>query len=84
MYPYIDSHTVRLFVPFMEEERVSEESRSKGGFTYAYLNNLPITPELSLRRYKFIRRTLPLYNKNPTYRRFLSLVAWGYAPRKSF
>ena len=80
----MERRQVALFVPFMEEEKVSEVARAEGGFLHSYLNNKPMTPELALRRYKFISRTLPAYNKNPTYRRFLSLVAWAYLPKKQF
>ncbi len=62
-----------------EKLRVSIKSRTDGFYNWFKNNdgklNIPIWIQ---KRNGYIARTLPLYKKNPTYRRWLSLVFWNY------
>jgi hypothetical protein len=84
---------VARIVPELEAHGVSEVARSARGFIPAYL--AARTPERMARtqapgkgvtwaheRHRFIKRTLAAYERNPTHRRALALMAWAYVPRK--
>lgn len=80
-YPFIDYKTIEKYLPEMEREKVSIIARGKGGFLEIYKKfgtNLPT--EWSKKRGLFLTRTLGAYRKRPSYRRMLSLIAWGYMP----
>jgi hypothetical protein len=77
-YPYISRAEVRKYQDEIINNDVSQIARSPDGFMYEYLNTRTVSPELDTRRNNYITRTLPAYLKNPTYRRWLSLVAWAY------
>lgn len=79
---------------YMEEYKVSEVARSKGGFLYNYLKYgkkmlswKAIGPDGKLqnitweeKRNNFISRHLVQYKKKKSLRRFLALIAWAYHP----
>jgi len=80
---------VKRFLPEIERNNVSEIARSERGFLTNFLkfgkkmkNMKPEGETITwdVKRNNFIGRTLPAYNKNKTYRRFLSLIAWAYRP----
>lgn len=79
MYKLISRKELKKYIPEAVKHGVSKVSRSNG-FTYHYLNDNEISNEWLKKRDGFIKRTLPQYNNNPTYRRFLSLVMWSYKP----
>jgi len=85
------------FIKEMERLHVSEVARSRRGFLSHYFkdgksvrNKLVSTrPEApgaeqtwGQRRHNFIRRHLTMYNRHPTYREYLALIAWAYKPVK--
>lgn len=71
---------VSKYIAEAEKHGVSKVSRSRG-FTKYYLNSRgKITDEWLKKRNAFLSRTLPQYNNNPTYRRWLSAVMWSYKP----
>jgi len=78
----MDKKDVKKYIQEMEIYKVSEIARSKKGFLYNYLrdfnNNNDLKKKLMEKRNRFIKRTLPAFKKNPTYRRYLSLIAWFY------
>jgi len=81
----LSKETVKQYIKQAEENKVSIKSRSKDGFIYWYLNDGVSNKSYWLKlRKNFIKRTLTQYNKNPTYRRYLSLVMWAYIPTKSY
>ena len=88
-YPWLRLNTVLKFLPEIEKYDVSKVARSDRGFIthyrkYGYAEKMKhmIVPgknrTWSEERDLFIDRTLPAYKKNPTYRRYLSLIAWGF------
>ncbi len=75
----------------MKAEKVSEVARSPSGFLgnykrYKTYNNFKDRQvpngkiDWSEKRNAFIDRHLAQYRKNPTPRRRLSLIVWGYKP----
>ena len=86
---------IQKYVPEMERLNVSEVARSRRGFLYNYFKHgksvrdklVSSRPESDAeqywgqRRHNFIKRHLAQYNENPTYRRYLALIAWAYMPR---
>jgi len=92
-YPWLRLNTVLKFLPEIEKYDVSKVARSERGFLthyrkYGYANAMKqmIVPNENItwdqKRNAFIDRVLPAYKKNPTYRRYLSLIAWAYDPNK--
>ena len=75
---------VKKYIPEMERLEVSKVARNKGGFLNKYLSNDYKDKEDKKRfmqkRNNFIKRHLKQFKKNPTYRRYLALIAWAYNP----
>lgn len=71
---------IKPYIPDMVNQQVSEVARSDRGFLTYYKSNPVLNEQWAKKRNGFIARTLPAYQKNPTYRRFLSLLAWGFYP----
>lgn len=86
-YKWLSLREVLKYEPEMVRLRVSEVARSPRGFLTAYKRfgtRLKSHPLWSGRRNWFIARHLVQYRENPTYRRWLSLVAWAYRPDRRF
>lgn len=90
-YPLMSSREIIPYIKEMERLKVSEVARSPRGFLYNYLKYggmvlKSTTPNSSIDWWKtrenFIKRHLVQYNKNPTYRRKLALIAWAYMPSR--
>ncbi len=83
-YPYIGLNTIARFEPDMSKLKVSMVARSPRGFLTYYKrvggiqNN--VNDYWDRRRAAFIARHMAQYEKNPTYRRRLALIAWAYDP----
>jgi hypothetical protein len=72
---------IKLYLSEMEHLGVSKVARSPRGFLTFYLaNNGRLNEEWQKKRNSFIARTYASYRKKPSYRRFLSLVAWAFYP----
>lgn len=83
MYPLMKPSEIKPFIPEMERYKVSEVARSPKGFlTYYMNNNGKLNEEWEKKRFGYISRALVQYDKNPTYRAYLSLLAWSYMPNK--
>lgn len=91
-YPLMSKEQIKKYIPMINKYKVSQKAMTSG-FMKNYLENGPeiLTQpsdqkDLSWgqKRYLFIRRVLLPYNRKPTYRRFLSLIAWGYLPSRIF
>lgn len=80
MYPYLSKSELIQWMPEILKYNVSERARSEGQFIDQYLNNHILPDEWVKKRHNFIKRTLAGYRINPTYRRYLSLIAWAYKP----
>ena len=79
MYKFVPIDEVIKFIPLMEQYKVSEVARSKGQFLDQYKKygtNLP--DDWKIKRENFIKRHMVQYEKNPTLRRQLALMAWAY------
>lgn len=82
MFTFLPLSTILKFVPYMVKSKVSIVARSPGQFLSQYKkygSHLPLF--WAKKRNGFIKRTLPSYLKNPTKRRFLSLLCWAYLPK---
>jgi hypothetical protein len=89
MYKWLSLKSVLKYEDEIIKEKVSEIARGKNGFLTEYkryktanaMSNAKIPGKLILwgkKRDLFISRTLPAYVKNPTHRRWISLIAWAY------
>ncbi|MFZ4600353.1 MAG: hypothetical protein ACOYNN_17070 [Terrimicrobiaceae bacterium] len=80
-YTMLSLDEVNKYIPEMERLNVSEIARGPEGVIAAYKKLRGKLPdEWKKKRRGFIQRTLPAYHRNPTYRRWLSLIAWFYKP----
>jgi hypothetical protein len=87
-FKLLSKNQIEEFLPLIKAEKVSPRARRPDGFLTVYLSGKSIATTLYpekqhsyLReRELFIKRTLPAYVRNPTLRRFLSLIAWAYLP----
>ena len=91
-YRWMPLKDVLRYEPEMERLGVSKVARSPRGFLTAYkqgrtaaATKLMVVPDhphqtWGRRRNQFIARHLAQYRANPTYRRWLALVAWAYRP----
>ena len=89
MYRWVSLNQLLKYENDIIKENVSKTARSTGGFLYEYkkyktssiMKSAKVPNENILweqKRNAFIARTLPAYQANPTYRRWLSLIAWAY------
>ena len=83
-YYTLNYSQVKKYIPEAKAQGVSEVARSKGQFVdqlskVGSVSKLP--QDWKSKRENFIARTLPAYQSNPTYRRWLSLVMWGAKPK---
>lgn len=88
-YPVMGRALAEAFVPFMEAMDVSEVARSRRGFFHNWgehgarvwpMRDPRFGQRWDERRDNFVARHLAQYERNPTVRRFLALVAWAYTP----
>ena len=72
---------IATFEPFMEAQDVSKVARSPRGFlTFYKKNNGKLNDFWIMKRNAFIARHLAQYQKKPTIRRKLALIAWAFMP----
>lgn len=89
IYPWMSRKEIYKYIPDIIKYEVSERAREKDGFLNMYLMEKDLTQNYPnknhnyyIERYNFIQRHLPQYQKKPTKRRFLALVAWAYLPQQ--
>ena len=80
MFRWLSLNQLLKYEKYIIKANVSKIARSKDGFLSAKVPNENIFWEQ--KRNAFIERVLPSYQANPTYRRWLSLIAWGYKADK--
>ena len=79
MYKFTPYKEVIKYLPLMVQYKVSEVARSPNQFLDQYKKYGANLPEHWMtKRNNFIKRHLIMYKKNPTIRRQLALLAWGY------
>ena len=86
-YDWLTLSEVRKYEPEMVRLRVSVVARSPRGFLTAYKRvgrAVYMSEDWRSKRSAFLARHLAQYKKNPTYRRWLALVAWAYRPDGRF
>jgi len=87
-YKHLPLSEIAEYEPEMRRLKVSTVARSPRGFLTYYKkiggNPSKVNERWRAKRNGFIARHMVQYNKNPTYRRFLALVAWAYMPAKSY
>lgn len=77
--------TIRKYEPEMERLGVSKVARGRSGFLTAYKkagSPAKLSEKWKRTRGAFIARHGVQYRRNPTYRRRLALIAWGYDPER--
>ena len=90
-YRWMPLKDVLRYEPEMERLNVSAVARSPRGFLTAYKQGRTAAATKKMmvpdraqtwaeRRNQFIARHLPQYERHPSYRRSLALVAWAYRP----
>lgn len=76
--------TIKRYEPEMREKGVSQVARSPRGFLTAYKrvggDPKKLSDDWKKKRKAFIARHMAQYEKNPTRRRRLALIAWAYDP----
>ena len=84
-YKYIPLAEIAKYELEMVRLGVSKVARSPRGFLTYYKKIGGRADRVNeywrKKRNGFIARHLAQYKKNPTYRRFLALVAWAYMPK---
>lgn len=80
MIQLLPLHEIEKYEQDMKDLRVSEVARSPRGFLTAYKKG-QLTEEWLKTRQNFIKRHYKQYIKNPTYRRYLALIAWAFRPK---
>jgi len=81
MYPILPLKEIEKYLPEMIKEKVSLVGRSPGGILSQFRKYGSKLPDFWVnKRNNFIKRTLVQYKKNPTYRRKLALITWGFMP----
>lgn len=93
MYNWLSLAEILKYENEMKKEKVSIVARGKNGFLREYkkykmanvmknkiVPNEKITWET--KRNAYLARSYAGYKLNPTYRRWLSLISWGYMPKK--
>jgi len=87
-YKYLMLKEIAKYEPEMRRLGVSKVARSPRGFLayYKKIGGIPskVNDFWRTKRGGFIARHMAQYNENPTYRRFLALVAWAYKPKKKY
>lgn len=82
-FPFMPLREVLRHEGEMQRLGVSVVARSPRGFLSAYRNAgaySKLSADWKTTRENFVKRHLVQYKKNPTYRRWLALVAWAYFP----
>ncbi len=87
-YSWMPLSEIAKYEPEMKRLGVSKVARSPRGFLTAYRRwsrlSLSVRDKWVVKRSAFIARHMAQYKKNPTYRRWLALVAWSYRPDRRF
>lgn len=87
-YTWLSLSEVAKYEPEMRRLKVSIVARSPRGFLTMFkrANGKPLNMDFFWWRKRdgFIARHLAQYRVNPTYRRWLALVAWSYKPDNRF
>jgi len=85
---YLPLSEIAKYEPEMRRLKVSRVARSPRGFLTYYKKiggkSGKVNEHWRVKREGFIARHLVQYNRNPTYRRFLALVAWAYRPKAKY
>ena len=89
MFRWLSLNQLLKYEKYIIKANVSKIARSKDGFLYEYKSSIMRSAKVpnenifwEQKRNAFIERVLPSYQANPTYRRWLSLIAWGYKADK--
>jgi Rps23 Pro-64 3,4-dihydroxylase Tpa1-like proline 4-hydroxylase len=81
-YPYIKREEFAQVLPVAKQFKVSEMARSKGQFVDQFLAGDHTIQFWIRKRNNYLSRSIPTYEKYPTWRRYLSLVVWAFNPEK--
>ena len=83
-YKYMILEEITKYIPEMKRLGIEMVARSPNGFLRAYKKAKGKPNRLSqswhTRRYEFIKQHLAQYKVNPTAKKKLALIAWGYMP----
>lgn len=80
MYPYITKSQIRKMIPVAKQYKVSSRAMEPNQFIDNFLNDTHKTDFWIKKRNSFISRTLPSYRTKKSWRRYISLIMWGFNP----
>lgn len=84
-YSFIPLSTIDHHMAEIKQQGVSEKARSPSQFLDHYRSVHGLGSSLTLiwtrRRNAFLNRTMAAFKKNPTRRRWLSMIVWAYQAR---
>jgi hypothetical protein len=78
-FPFINKDKLIDYIDVADEYDVSEKARSNNQFVDNFINN-NIDNYWCKKRYSFLSRQYASFKKNPTFRRYISLIMWAYDP----
>ena len=78
MYPMLSLNYIKKFIPYAQQNNVSEVARSKRGFLTAYMNG-QLTEDWLHKRENFIKRHLAQYKRGEMRRR-VAMIMWAFDP----
>jgi hypothetical protein len=79
-YPILPINKIKPWISEMERLKVSKVARSERGILTHFLKNKSLNENFIKKRNSFLSRTLVSFYRKPSYRRFLSIIAWMYMP----
>lgn len=70
--------------PTIVKNNISKQARSENGYLTKFIEAEgqmdKLDEKLLKKRDYYLRRVMPLYVQNPTYKRMLSILAWSFKP----
>lgn len=79
LYPLLSLKKILEWEDSAERLGVSKVARSRRGFLTAYKRG-ELNENWLKKRENFIKRHMIQFRKNPTIRRYIALIMWGYDP----
>lgn len=79
-YPYIKKTELKKMIPIAKQYKVSSRAMEPNQFVDMFLKDAFTTTFWINKRHSFISRTIPAYNLNKTWRRYISLIMWSVNP----
>jgi len=79
-YEYLSLDTMRVMIPIGREFKVAKTALSEDKFVDNFLQGRHTEDFWIKKRNGYISRAYAIYQRKPTWRRYLSLIMWGFNP----